>query len=139
MLGGVTVDGQIAYSARGRARLVVKRDSRACPSCAGACAWSRAEGSDETVLEIDSGLAPGSQVAVTMPGKSLLLCAGVVYGVPLLAMLAGAAAASEVFGTDAAAMIGTLVGSIVGYASSAGLGRRVQRAALAGLSIRKRR
>jgi positive regulator of sigma E activity len=134
----MSVDGQVVYTDCGRIGVVAKRDARGCPSCAGACAWRRAERLDETVLEIDSGLEVGSRVSITLSGNSLVFCAGVVYGVPLVGMLAGAAAASAVFGTDTAAMIGTLIGLIVGYGSIAMMSRGLSHAALTGLAVRVR-
>ena len=84
----------------------------------------------------DSAIPVGSTVTVTLPDRYLLLGASLVYGVPLVALLAGAALGSVLLRSDiGAAATGTL--ALVGALLAApALRRRLEEATVRGLAVR---
>jgi positive regulator of sigma E activity len=79
----------------------------------------------------------GATVAVTLPERYLLVGALVVYGVPLAALLAGAAAGAAAFGSDLAAAGGAALALLVALVAASSLRRRLERATLERLSVRR--
>lgn len=74
-------------------------------------------------------------MTLTLPDRLLLLGALLVYGVPLAALLAGAAAAAVLFQSDLAAAAGAGAGLIAALAATSFLRRRLERAMLRRLDI----
>jgi positive regulator of sigma E activity len=107
-----------------------------CKGCDGACLWYRLPLEQRLTVTVGVGFPVGTKVAVTLPQRYLLLGAAAVYGVPLVALLAGGAAAAAVFESDwaaAAGSAGALVGSLVAISS---LKRRLEQATLRRLAVR---
>lgn len=107
-----------------------------CKGCDGACLWYRLPGEQRLTVAVAGEFPLGARVAVTLPQRYLLLGAAVVYGVPLVALLAGGAIAASVFESDwaaAAGAAGALAGAFVAVSS---LKRRLEQATLRRLAVR---
>jgi positive regulator of sigma E activity len=76
-------------------------------------------------------------VTVTLPDRYLLLAATLVYGVPLGALLAGAAVGAALFGSDLAAAIGAVVALVGALLAASSLRRRLEQATLRRLDVRR--
>lgn len=107
----------------------------ACAGCAGTCLFKRLQSTRLEWLATDGTLAPGMQVSVALPERRVLLTSLLVHGMPLAAILLGAAAGAALTGSDA----GTLVGAVLALAVTVGslrpLGRRLEQKTLAHLVI----
>ena len=82
--------------------------ARQCGACAGTCLWKRLRAARLNRLAVSRTFEPGTEVTVALPGRRVLLASILMHGVPLAAILAGAAIGSVVTGTD----LGTLIGSV---------------------------
>lgn len=91
----------------------------------------------QLTLAASGSIPVGETVAVTLPDRYLLLGAMLVYGVPLAALLAGAAAAAAWFESDLAVAAGAALALGVGALVAAALRRRVERATLRHLAVRR--
>ena len=85
---------------------------KGCEGCRGACLWKRLAAMRFNRLAVDCELATGSEVSVAIPAEPLLLGALATYGIPLAAILVGAAAGAAVSRND----LGTLVGALLALA-----------------------
>lgn len=74
-------------------------------------------------------------MTVTLPDGVLLLGALLVYGVPLAAVLAGAAAAAALFDSDLAIAAGAAAGLAAALAVTSLLRRRLEQATLRRLDV----
>lgn len=72
------------------------------------------------VVDCDLSLAPGDRVVVGIARGSVLKSAWRVYGLPLILMLAGALLAQAVQPGDGAALVGLLIGGVVGWLAARG-------------------
>jgi sigma-E factor negative regulatory protein RseC len=72
------------------------------------------------VVDCDLSLAPGDRVVVGIARGSVLKSAWRVYGLPLVLMLAGALLAQAVQPGDGAALVGLLLGGVVGWLAARG-------------------
>jgi len=81
--------------------------ARQCGACAGTCLWKRLQAARLEHLAVSGALAPGTEVTVALPGSRLLLASILVHGIPLTAILGGAAIGFLLTGTD----FGTLIGA----------------------------
>jgi len=106
-----------------------------CAACAGTCLWKRLQSARLERLAAGSGLVPGTAVTVSLPERSLLRASILLHGVPLAAILLGAAAGAAATGSDAGTLIGALVGLIAAIAGFRGLSRRLEQATLSHLLI----
>jgi positive regulator of sigma E activity len=86
-------------------------------------------------LEATAAIEVGSTVVVTLPERYLLAGAIVVYAVPLGALLAGAATAGALFGSDWAAALGGAVALLLALLAASPLRRRLERATLRRLAV----
>ena len=73
---------------------------------------------------------------MTLPDRWVLIGAGILYGLPLAALLAGAAGAAAVFASDLAAAAGAVTGLIVALLAASPLRARLERATLRRLTVR---
>ena len=112
---------------------------KACGACAGTCLWKRLASSRLQGLRAPAGLVPGTPVSVALPDRGLVTGALATYGLPLAAILAGAAVGAALFGTDLATLGGALLALALTLAASGRLRRRLERSILAGLVIRAKR
>jgi positive regulator of sigma E activity len=111
---------------------------RQCSGCAGSCLWRRLERARLDRLPTSQAFEPGTEVAVILPAKSVLVASLLLYGLPLTAILAGAAAGAAIAGSDAGALIGALAGLAVAIAGFGLVRARLERATLAGLIVAAR-
>lgn len=83
-----------------------------------------------------SGVLPiGAAVVVTLPDRYVLVGAGLLYGLPLAALLAGGAVAASIFGSDLAAACGAGSAFIAALLAASPLRRRLERATLGHLAV----
>jgi sigma-E factor negative regulatory protein RseC len=72
------------------------------------------------LVDCDLSLAPGDRVVVGIVHGSVLRSAWRAYGLPLALMLAGALVAQAVRPGDGAALVGLLLGGMVGWLAARG-------------------
>ena len=65
--------------------------ARSCAGCAGTCLWKRLQNARIDRLPVAAALEPGTEVSVAIPARRLLVASALLYGLPLVAILAGAA------------------------------------------------
>lgn len=75
-------------------------------------------------------------MTVTLPDRYLLLGAGLVYGVPLAALLIGAGVGAALFGSDWAAAVGAGLALLAALLGTSFLRRRLEQATLRRLDVR---
>jgi len=107
-----------------------------CPGCSGACLWYRVPPSEPLTLAATAAIPVGATVAVTLPDRYVLLGAALVYGVPLVGLLAGAALGAASFGSDWAAAAGGAAALLLALLAASPLRRRLERATLHRLAVR---
>jgi positive regulator of sigma E activity len=93
--------------------------------------------SEQLNLAVSAEIPVGATVAVTLPDRYLLLGAALVYGLPLAALLAGAAAAAALFEADLAVAGGAALALVCALLVAASLRRRLERATLRHLAVRR--
>jgi positive regulator of sigma E activity len=107
-----------------------------CKGCDGACLWYRLPLEQRLTVTAGVEFPVGTRVAVTLPPRYLLLGAAAVYGLPLVALLAGGAAAAALFEADWAAAAGA-AGALAGaFVAVSPLKRRLEQATLRRLAVR---
>ncbi len=110
-----------------------------CGACAGTCLWKRLSAARLERIAATAALRPGVAVTVSLSERQLLHASLLVHGMPLVAILIGAAAGAGFTGTDA----GTLAGAAIAFLGVAALfGRwrkRIERATLDSLVIAEKR
>jgi positive regulator of sigma E activity len=132
---GCTATGIVRASEPGRLDVEIGSPPR-CEGCDGACLWYRVPSHERLRLAADAAFPVGATVAVTLPDRYLLLGASLVYGVPLVALLAGGALGSALGGSDLSAAAGAL-GALVGAVLLAPrLRRRLEAATVRKLAVR---
>jgi positive regulator of sigma E activity len=92
--------------------------------------------SERLTLVANATIPVGAEVTVTLPDRYLLLGAALVYGVPLAALLGGAAVATALFRSDLAAAGGALVALAGAVLAASPLRRRLEQATLRRLDVR---
>ena len=102
-----------------------------CAGCKGLCLWTLNRRRTRLTLRRDTGtLKPGDALSLSVPGRALLQAALLAYGLPLLAMLAGALLLG-LSGSDGRAVLGAGLGLLIGLP----LGRRLQHGVLGKLAL----
>jgi positive regulator of sigma E activity len=91
--------------------------------------------SAKLAVPVQASFAVGAAVAVTLPESYLLLGALLVYGVPLVALLAGAAGAALLFGSDLAAAGGAASAVALTLLAAPTLRSRLEKATLRELCV----
>ena len=94
-----------------------------CASCAGTCLWRRLRAARIDSLPVSESVAAGTKVSVVLTSGRVLFGSLLLYGVPLLAILAGALTGSLLSGSDS----GTLAGVLIATALLAFVYRRYRR------------
>jgi positive regulator of sigma E activity len=112
--------------------------ARQCAGCSGSCLWRRLKSARLDRLRVAGALDPGTEVSVTIPARRLLLASLLLYGLPLTAILAGAALGSAIQGSDTGTLVGALTGLAVAVAAFGLVRARLERATLAGLIVARR-
>jgi positive regulator of sigma E activity len=99
---GCTASGIVTRAGAGRLDIDLVPPPR-CKGCDGACLWYRVPSNQCFTLATDLALPVGSAVTVTLPDRWVFLGAALVYGLPLAALLIGAALGNLVFASDGGA------------------------------------
>ncbi|HEX6996464.1 MAG TPA: SoxR reducing system RseC family protein [Gammaproteobacteria bacterium] len=111
-----------------------------CAGCAGLCAWMQSVAAGERIrLQAAVGVEPGTRVRVSLPADHVLSSALLLFGLPLAALLAGGAGGALLVGSDAATLVGALLGLAAAVCTTRGLRRRAERATLACAMLERRR
>jgi positive regulator of sigma E activity len=110
---------------------------RQCGACAGTCLWKRLSASRLEQLQTDSPLACGTRVEVSLPERRVAAVSLLVHGVPLAAILIGAAIGTAVWRSDVGTLVGALAAIAVAALGFARFRRRLERAVLSGLIVRR--
>jgi positive regulator of sigma E activity len=128
----------VVVAARGEGRVDLEFTPRLCAGCAGTCLWKRLR---STRIELSTGesLAPGSEVTVALPESRLLLASLLLHGMPLAAILTGAALGAASTGSDGGTFAGALAGIALAIAGFRRIGRWLERETLSRLMITPKR
>jgi len=118
----------------GKIQVTVER-GEACHACAaqGACKALGGQTRDIVLLvDNDVGAAPGDRVRITMAESAVLKASFVLYLLPALGLIGGAAggwavAQTQGWQTDPPAIVGALAGLILGFALGRLVGARMAR------------
>jgi positive regulator of sigma E activity len=108
-----------------------------CAACAGTCLWKRLQSTRIESLQSSREFTPGTRVSVSLPERRVLAASVLVYGLPLAAIVVGAATGAAV-GGDLATLAGSAAGLGVSALAFRPLGRRLERATLTRLTITPR-
>jgi positive regulator of sigma E activity len=125
----------VVVAARADGSLDLEFQVRACAACAGTCLWRRLKSTRIEGLRAEQKLAPGAAVTVLLPERRVLLASVLLHGVPLVAILVGAALGAALTASDGGTLLGAAIGLGVAIAAFGRLGRRLERATLARLKI----
>jgi positive regulator of sigma E activity len=107
-----------------------------CGACAGTCLWRRLAASRLDGLKAPGPLAPGTAVSVSLPERFVLAGSLLLHGLPLAALLAGAATGTALAGGDLGAFAGAALALLAVVAVFGRLRRWLERATLAHLVVR---
>jgi positive regulator of sigma E activity len=124
-----------AVDPAGRLQLEIDQ-TKLCRGCSGACMWRRSSELRWGPFPAERDIDVGSLVTVTLPGRHLLLGAALLYGLPLVCLLVGALAGGFVLESEAAGVIGALVGLVISLSVAGRLRSSIERAVMQGLMIR---
>ena len=108
---------------------------KGCEGCRGTCLWKRLAAMRLERLAVAGELTPGSAVSVSIPAEPLLYGALATYGIPLVAILVGAAAGAAVAGNDIGTLAGALLALALAIAGFRAFRPKLERALLARLCI----
>ena len=98
-----------------------------CAGCAGLCTWTRTDAEPKRIrLRAPRGIEPGTRVRVTLPADRVMSSALLLHGLPLAALLAGAAGGAALTGADAGTLAGALIGLCAAVLATRGLRRRAE-------------
>lgn len=125
----------VVVAARASGRVDLEFRPRLCAGCAGTCLWKRLQSTRLEHVDTTGGLRPGTAVSVTLPERRVLAVSLLLHGMPLAAILAGAALGAALGGSDGATLIGALAGIALAIPISRALGQRVERATLERLVV----
>ena len=110
---------------RGGNALVRAKENSMCAGCASAGHCQSSDGERTVEAKNPLGARAGDEVVIAVPSSALLKASFVVYFLPVIGLLAGAAAAQILFGgsgdgetPSAAAGIGGIVGALLTVAAT---------------------
>lgn len=106
-----------------------------CRGCEGVCAWRRLPATRRTTLETTLALEVGDAVVVSLPERTLLTGVLLAYGLPLVALLAGALAGWAATASDLGAVCGAAAALLAVLLLTPGLRRRVEQRTLRQLTL----
>ncbi len=132
---GCTASGVVTAAAAGFIDVEFEPPPR-CSGCGGACFWYRFPDKQHARLGARGDLPVGAKVSVAVPDRLLLLASMLVFGLPLLALLGGAAVGAALLDSDLGAALGAVLGLFAAVLAGLSLRRRVERAALERIAIR---
>ncbi len=122
--GGERLTARATVRAASPARLDLElAPAQPCAGCKGLCLWSLRRRPARIVVPNRTGHArPGDQLLLSVSAQGLLKAALIAYGLPLLSMLAGAMLLGT-GGSDGLAVLGALLGLLIGLPAGARLQR----------------
>ncbi|HET8699674.1 MAG TPA: SoxR reducing system RseC family protein, partial [Gammaproteobacteria bacterium] len=111
----------VRVDARGRFEVELPPPPQ-CSGCSGFCAWGRRPAVGRlAALASPQPLEVGDAVEVRLPERVLLTASMLLYGLPLAALISGAAAGAAVAGTDLGAAVGAVAASAAAWLLTPGL------------------
>jgi sigma-E factor negative regulatory protein RseC len=125
----------VVVAARAGGRVDLEFTPKLCAGCAGTCLWKRLQATRLERLSTVGEFAPGTEVSVTLPERRVLAASLLLHGLPLAAILVGAALGAAFGHSDAATLTGAVAGIAVAVAAAKPLGQRLERSTLARLVI----
>jgi positive regulator of sigma E activity len=109
--------------------------ARQCAACAGTCLWKRLQAARLNRLPVSRAFEPGAAVTVALPGRRVLFASILLHGLPLAAILAGAALGAWSTGSDTGTLIGALLALAVVIGGFSFWRRRIEQATFASLVV----
>ncbi len=125
----------VVVAARAGGRVELEFRPRLCAGCAGTCLWKRLESTRLEHVDASGSLAPGTAVSVSLPQRRVLAASALLHGLPLAAILAGAALGAALGQSDGATLIGALAGIAAAVAAARALRDRLERTTLERLVV----
>jgi positive regulator of sigma E activity len=125
----------VVVAARADGRIDLEFQAKPCSGCAGTCLWRRLQATRIELMRAGKALAPGTEVTVALPESRVLLASLLLHGMPLAAILAGAAAGAALTASDTGTLLGAVTGLAIAFLMFRRLGRRLERATLSQLQI----
>ncbi|HZF30760.1 MAG TPA: SoxR reducing system RseC family protein [Gammaproteobacteria bacterium] len=107
-----------------------------CRACSGACAWRRPDAVHRGLFASPHRFAVGDAVVVRLPERYLLLGSLLLYGLPLTALICGAAAGAAVTGSDLGTALGAVAATAAAWVTTPRLRRRLEQRTLQRLELR---
>lgn len=96
----------------------------ACSGCGSRQSCSAGDAKGQLVsVRLDGPVTPGDPITLTMPESSIALAALLGYLLPAVGIVLGAVIAGAIFESDAAAVVGTVVGLVSGVLVARSLSR----------------
>lgn len=117
--------------------VTLELDDARCPGCAGTCLWRRIRTRSLSGQFGTEDIAPGTTVELSLPERYVLFGSLAVYGLPLLGLLGGAGIGAFVTGSDPGVLVGALTGLGLVYLSTPRLRRRIEKAALRRIRVKR--
>jgi positive regulator of sigma E activity len=130
----MTADAVVVAARANRSVDLLFRPS-VCSGCAGTCLWRRIQASRLSGIGVAEPLVPGTEVTVSLSNRRVLLAALLLHGMPLAAILLGAALGASVIGSDSGTLLGALITLTLAVACFRPLGRRLERMTLTQLLV----
>ena len=124
----------VAVAARGRFEVEIAAPPR-CSGCAGLCAWRQPAAVQRGVFASRRAFAVGDAVVVRLPERYLLIGSLLLYGLPLAAVLTGAAAGAAAAGSDLGTVLGAVLAVAAAWVTTPRLRRRLEQRTLQGLEL----
>jgi positive regulator of sigma E activity len=106
-----------------------------CRACSGACAWRVSDAADRQIFASSHCFAVGDAIVVRLPERYLLLGSLLLYGMPLAALIFGAAAGAAVAGSDIGAALGAVATTAAAWLATPRLRRRLEELTLRRLEL----
>ena len=106
-----------------------------CSACSGACAWRLRDTAHREVFVSAQRFAIGDAVVVRLPDRYLLLGSLLLYGLPLVALVCGAASGAAAFGSDLGAALGAVAAIGAVWLATPRLRRRLEERTLRHLEL----
>lgn len=123
--GCMTATGRVVGAEPGRVEIEFATPV-GCESCKGTCLWRRLPDTSRATFSTALSLTCGDSVSLSLPDRFLLEAAALVYGLPLAALLVGAALGAAVTGSDGGGLVGAVVGVALAMFAVPGLRRRLE-------------
>jgi positive regulator of sigma E activity len=110
-----------------------------CSACQGGCLWRSLRPPERLEIATALPLAAGEAVVVALPERLLVSSALLLHGLPLAALLLGAAAGFMAGGSDLGTAAGAVIGVAAAWLAASRLRGRLERTMLERVTVHRER